>query len=92
MEQTITKMNEVDSQVYRVKDALIKASYVSNLGEEYFDRRDETDLTGSDLRQVVLGYAGAAVEHDVVHDYITEALKQMDELEQYVREIRGTLE
>ena len=77
---------QLESRVFQVREALEKAWYVSNLGENYFDLRDLENLSQGEAESVLLGYAGAAMEHDVVHDYLTAALRETKELERMLME------
>lgn len=67
--------------VHELCQALEKAWHVSNLSEDYFDLRDEKEFSDTAVQVVLLGYAGAALEHEMVHDYVTQALNCARRLE-----------
>ena len=76
-----TRTAALDRGVLELREALEKAWHVSNLGEDYFDLRDRKGFTDAEAEVILLGYAGAALEHEVVHDYLTEALRRVRSLE-----------
>jgi hypothetical protein len=76
-----TRNRVLERGVLELREALEKAWHVSNLGEDYFDLRDQNGLTDTEAQVVLLGYAGAALEHEVVHDYLTQALRRARALE-----------
>lgn len=71
----------LERAVHELRQALEKAWHVSNLAEDYFDLRDRAKFSDTEVQVVLLGYAGAALEHEMVHDYITNALNKARELE-----------
>ncbi len=75
------RRSAMEAGLLEVRQALEKAWYVSNRAEEYFDLRDMRNLSQAETEVVVLGYPGAALEHEVVHDYVTHALRQVRKLE-----------
>lgn len=76
------RRSAMESGLLEVRQALEKAWYVSNRAEEYFDLRDERNLSEEETEVVILGYPGAALEHEVVHDYVTLALRRVRMLEE----------
>ena len=76
-----TRTAALERGVLELREALEKAWHVSNLGEDYFDLRDQKGFTDTEAQVVLLGYAGAALEHEMVHDYLTLALHRARALE-----------
>jgi hypothetical protein len=79
-----TKRLALERTVHELRQALEKAWHVSNQTEDYFDLRDQNGFTDPEVEVVLLGYAGAALEHEMVHDYLTLALHRARELEAWL--------
>lgn len=82
MEKEQTRSLAMERTVHELRQALEKAWHVSNQTEDYFDLRDQNGLSDTEVQVVLLGYAGAALEHEMVHDYLTLALRRARELEE----------
>ena len=77
-----TRSLAMERTVHELRQALEKAWHVSNQTEDYFDLRDQNGFSDTEAQVVLLGYAGAALEHEMVHDYLTLALRRVRELEE----------
>lgn len=82
-------LNELDLQLGVMRQLLDKAWHISNgMMEDFFDLRDEKQLSDNDICVLKCGYHGAALEHDIVHDYISTAQEHLLEAQELLEQLQ----
>lgn len=75
----IRTLVELDTELSAACGEAKKAWHVSNGMIEFFDLRDEEQLSEDEIFNLKYGYHGAALDHDILHDYIVSTQRLLEE-------------
>lgn len=70
-------LNELEHATVAAQEELNKAVYAMGCQADFFDLRDTAAWTDADRRSVALCFSDAATAHDISHDYVLSAQKEI---------------
>lgn len=77
-------LNQLDDAAFLALSSLEKAQHTGANLMEYFDCRDNPDE-----KLVITGFKGAALDHDIIQDYVSQAFQQVQTIVDLVKVLHG---
>lgn len=73
-------LQELDTSCFETLLELHKAKHMSERVLDFFDQRDPEKLSDIEKLEILKTMPAAAIDHDIVHDYLLRSISTMQKL------------